>query len=138
MSHHWEVKVRANETDGLGHVSNISYFIYLEEARIEVFRELGTMLSMNDWPFILASTTCDYIQQAYFDERLDIETTISRIGNTSFEMTHDISSNRGLIARGKAVVVHFDFETQQTEPLKDEIREKLTAINKGTAVEERR
>ena len=30
MAHEIPVKVRFSETDALGHISNISYFIYLE------------------------------------------------------------------------------------------------------------
>lgn len=43
MVHRLPVKIRVSETDALGHVSNISYFIYLEEARVELFRNLGIM-----------------------------------------------------------------------------------------------
>ncbi|SDH89125.1 acyl-CoA thioesterase [Alteribacillus bidgolensis] len=136
MVHKWKVKVRACETDGLGHVSNISYFIYLEEARIELFRELDTMMEMDKWPFILASTSCDFVQQAYFDERLTIFTTVSRIGNKSFEIDHEISSSRGVIARGKAVVVHFNFETQKSESIPHGIRQKLSAFESNKMIKE--
>ncbi|WP_181347151.1 thioesterase family protein [Thalassobacillus sp. CUG 92003] len=139
MAHELHVKVRASETDGLGHVSNISYFIYLEEARIEVFRKLGTSMDMENWPFILASTSCDYVQQAYFDERLLIETTISRIGTSSFEMKHYVSSDRGLLAKGTAVIVHFNFASQKSEPLTEEMKHDLeTLIGLETAKEAKR
>lgn len=35
MAYETAVKVRFCETDALGHISNISYFIYLEEARTD-------------------------------------------------------------------------------------------------------
>ncbi|MFB5660719.1 acyl-CoA thioesterase [Alteribacillus sp. HJP-4] len=132
MAHEWKVKVRVFETDGLGHVSNISYFIYLEEARVECFRQLGSSMEISDWPFILASTTCDYIQQAYFDETLHIKTTVTQIGNSSFELSHEISSERGLIAKAKAVIVHFNFENEKSEKIPHDMRKKLEDMKEDT------
>ncbi|MDQ0298983.1 acyl-CoA thioester hydrolase [Salibacterium salarium] len=125
MAHDWKVKVRASETDGLGHVSNISYFIYIEEARIELFRELTTMMDMKEWPFILASASCDYIQQAYFDDILHISTTVTHVGNSSFSLHHEISCERGIIAKGNSVVVHFNFDTQKSELLPNQWKDIL-------------
>lgn len=125
MRHESSVKVRICETDGLGHVSNISYFIYLEEARVELFRELGVPMGRKGWPYILASTACDFKQQAYFDDRLTIQTAVSNIGNSSFQISHHIIGERGLIATGKAAVVHFDFDKQTSSPLPAEVRSKL-------------
>lgn len=136
MKHKWQVKVRANETDGLGHVSNISYFIYFEEARIELFRLMGTPLEMEEWQFIVAATSCDFKQQAYFDEVLTIDTTVQKIGNSSFHLFHEVKNERGLIATGKAVVVHFDFEKQKPEPIPDDMRYKLEQYMNTDAVKE--
>ncbi|WP_026700087.1 acyl-CoA thioesterase [Salibacterium aidingense] len=126
MAYKWEIKVRASETDGLGHVSNISYFIYLEEARIELFRELNGSMDLENWPFILASASCDYVQQAYFDEVLQISTTVQHIGRSSFTLHHEITCERGVIARGRSVVVHFDFEAQKSAPLPETWRSILS------------
>ncbi|MBB6453261.1 acyl-CoA thioester hydrolase [Salirhabdus euzebyi] len=137
MIHECTVKVRAFETDGLGHVSNISYFIYLEEARIELFRELGASLEMGEWEFILASTSCDFKQQAYFDEKLTVETSVEKIGNSSFHLYHEVVNDRGIIATGKAAIVHFDFHTQRASALPIEMRAKLEQFMETTKVKER-
>ncbi|MGY4689678.1 acyl-CoA thioesterase [Salibacterium sp. K-3] len=130
MTEEWKVKVRASETDGLGHVSNISYFIYIEEARIELFRTMTSSLQMEEWPFILASASCDYIRQAYFDDILYISTYVVDIGSSSFTLNHDITRNGEAIARGRSVVVHFDFTTQQSAALPDAWRAILSGMRK--------
>ncbi|MFC5712320.1 acyl-CoA thioesterase [Thalassorhabdus alkalitolerans] len=134
MVHRLPVKIRVSETDALGHVSNISYFIYLEEARVELFRNLGIMEEIGRWPFILASTTCDYIQQSYFGQHLEVESSVSRIGNSSFHIDHEIYGEQGLTAKGKAVVVHFDFDEQKTKPLTPDMIETLKSYRGGSAV----
>ncbi|WP_335872416.1 acyl-CoA thioesterase [Bacillus sp. 2205SS5-2] len=119
--------VRFHETDALGHINNACYFNYFEEARIQLFKELGAEVSTEAWNFILASTKCDFLNQGYFNQTLRIETTISQIGNKSFTMTHDIydSETNVSIAHGAGVIVYFDFKQQQSVPIPDDFREKL-------------
>ncbi|WP_042454217.1 acyl-CoA thioesterase [Neobacillus dielmonensis] len=125
--HEIQIVVRFGETDALGHINNTSYFIYLEEARIRFIETLGFSLDTNRWNFILASTKCDFISQGYFNQHLLIRTYVSKIGTKSFELDHDIicAETNQRIAKGKAVMVHFNFEKQQSEPISDGLREVL-------------
>ncbi|WP_407270949.1 acyl-CoA thioesterase [Radiobacillus sp. PE A8.2] len=125
MMHEHKVKVRFNETDGLGHVSNISYFIYLEDARIELLRDLRASMQMDGWSYIVASVKCDYKQQAYFDDQLIVESAIEKIGFTSFKIAHKITNERGVIAIGEVTMVHFDFNKQASIPLQEQMRSRL-------------
>lgn len=125
--HKIQIKVRFCETDALGHINNASYFVYLEEARIRYFEHLGFNMSMKSWNFILASATCDFLSQGYFNQTLTINTYVSKIGTKSFTLGHDIvcEETEEIIARGKATIVYFDFETQQSAIIPDFLREGL-------------
>ncbi|WP_026695732.1 acyl-CoA thioesterase [Peribacillus kribbensis] len=114
-----QVTVRFCETDALGHINNTSYFIYLEEARIKFFELLGYSMDVKDWSFILASTKCDFVSQGYFNQILSIKTYVSKIGTKSFQIEHEITCAQTgeLIAKGMAVIVYFNFETQKSEVL---------------------
>jgi acyl-CoA thioester hydrolase len=129
------VTVRCGETDALGHINNTSYFIYLEEARIKFFQELGYKMDIKDWRFILASTKCDYLKQGYFNQTLKITTEVSRIGTKSFDIQHNFinEENDEQIAYGEAVIVYFNFETQKSERLPDRLIAELSKylINSG-------
>lgn len=124
MSSTTEIKVRFSETDLLGHVNNASYFVYLEEARIDFLREV---LPEKKKTFVVVSVKCDFIRQAYFGQRLIIHTSIVEIGNTSFTLIHEIKDKESgqLIAKGQSVVVHYNFEKQKSEPLTPNMRERL-------------
>jgi acyl-CoA thioester hydrolase len=124
LSNTIEIKVRFSETDMLGHVNNASYFVYLEEARTEFLRD---MLIANKKSFVVVSLKCDFIQQAYFDQRLIIHTSVIDIGNTSFTLVHEIQDKESgqLIAKGHSVVVHFNPEKQKSEPLTEDMRKWL-------------
>ncbi len=127
MSENINVRVRFCETDALGHVNNTSYFIYLEEARVQFFDYLGKRSGTDDWPFILVSTKCDFIKQVYFNQALRIETSVKRIGSKSFTLVHIIKDTEtdDIVAEGEATVVYFDFKKQSSEVIPNELRNKL-------------
>ena len=127
MAHEIPVKVRFSETDALGHISNISYFIYLEEARVEFFADLGFGRDINNWKIILASASCDFVNQGYYNQKLIVQTEVSKIGNSSFQVIHEIKDAESgeLIAKGQASAVHFNFQTQKSEALPESHRKQL-------------
>lgn len=122
-----QVQARFGETDALGHINNTSYFVYLEEARIRFFELLGYSMELNEWKFILASTKCDFVSQGYFDQLLTVKTYVSRIGSKSFQLEHDIvcSQTQQLIAKGNAIIVHYNFTNQKSEVLPELLKEGL-------------
>ncbi|WP_223637576.1 acyl-CoA thioesterase [Planococcus sp. 4-30] len=126
------VYVRFCETDAGGHVSNISYFIYLEEARSKFFQAIGFTGNekRGNIDFIVASTSCDFLVQAYAGQTLAIATKVERIGSKSFELVHEISNNEtgGRIALGRAAIVCFDYQKQQTEKIPPVLREMLESF----------
>ncbi|MBT2570652.1 thioesterase family protein [Planococcus sp. ISL-110] len=127
MAYEIPVKVRFSETDALGHISNISYFIYLEEARTDFFAELGFGHDISNWKIILASASCDFISQGYYNQKLIVLTEVSRIGNSSFQVLHEIkdAESGALIAKGQANAVHFNFKIQKSEALPEANRRQL-------------
>lgn len=124
--HETIITVRFGETDALGHVNNTSYFIYLEEARIKFFEQFGYKDSKK-WNFILASTKCDFVSQAYFNQKLKVTSFVSKIGTKSFQLNHDILDNETgkLIAKGSEVIVFFDFDAQKSIPIPELLRVEL-------------
>jgi len=127
--HEIEIYVRFNETDAAGHVNNASYFFYFEEARIKLIEQMGLQvngkISMSN--VILASTTCDYISQAYAGQILKLETSVSKVGNKSFTLNHLLTQAETgeVVARASATMVCFNFEEQKSEPIPQEVREIL-------------
>lgn len=127
MKHISKITVRFGETDALGHINNSSYFIYLEEARIRFFESIGYNMNTKTWNFILASTKCDFVDQGYFNQLLKVTTNVSRIGNKSFQLDHDILDDQtgSLIAQANAIIVYFDFEKQQSEVIPELLKVEL-------------
>ncbi|MDR6226009.1 acyl-CoA thioesterase [Desmospora profundinema] len=130
MSLSTTLQVRFNECDGLGHVNNAVYYTYMETARIELFRMLDPKMDLHDWKLIVASTSCEYKAQASFAQWLTITTETERIGTKSFTLRHRILDRDSghLIADGRAVMVHFDYPSQKSVPLTEEMVRILESI----------
>ncbi|WP_216831153.1 acyl-CoA thioesterase [Alkalihalobacterium elongatum] len=126
MKHLTDIHVRFSETDALGHVSNISYFIYFEQARIELIQKVHEV-DISQWSFILASTGCNFVNQAYFGKELYIETYFTKIGNKSIQMEQKLyeTKTNQLIADSQSVLVYFNFDKQESETIPDFIRDQL-------------
>jgi acyl-CoA thioester hydrolase len=124
-----DVYVRFCETDAGRHVSNTSYFCYLEEARTKFFTDIhfGFEQAGEENSFILARTECDFIAQAYAAQTLTIKSTVEHIGTKSFNLLHEICEKETgtLIARGRAVVVCFNFHEQRSVEIYPELRSTL-------------
>ncbi|MFP7300392.1 acyl-CoA thioesterase [Neobacillus niacini] len=130
IQHQTEIVTRYCESDALGHINNVSYFIYLEQARVEFILDNEIVPNLENWSFVLVSTHCDYKQQIYINERIVINTYLKEIGRSSFTLVHEfVHKERGdLLAYGEAVLVHFDFEKQKSSPIPDAIRTKMEKL----------
>ncbi|QSO49141.1 acyl-CoA thioesterase [Alicyclobacillus mengziensis] len=123
MKHHMTITVRFSDTDMLGHVNNASYFTYMEEARLYFMNAI----EITGAALIIASAKVDWRAQTYFPDTLDVETYITRIGNSSFDVATTLTSQRSsqVVFEGIATLVHFDYETQKSIPLSDSQRKCL-------------
>lgn len=127
--HEYELTVRLAETDALGHVNNVSYFIYFEEGRVKFLEALGVVdpNKRELFNFILASAKCDFLQQAYFNQKLKMRTFVKKIGRSSFTLGQEVyCAEKGTkIASGETVMVYYDFNIQKSAPLPENLRSAL-------------
>lgn len=127
MVHKSFIRTRYCESDVLGHINNVSYFIYLEQARVDFFVDTNILDNSKEWSFVVASAHCDYLKQAYVNQNLVVKTWVSHIGRTSIKLKHKIldQTSEELIAEGEVVLVSFSFTAQKSEPLHERTVEKL-------------
>jgi acyl-CoA thioester hydrolase len=109
--------VRFRDCDAMGHVNNAVFSTYLEEARIGVLGGLS--------PFILARVEVDFRSQLRAGDQIEVGTRCSRIGTKSFDLEHRISADGRVAADALSVLVGYDYETERSVPLSDEVRRRL-------------
>ncbi len=111
--------------DSVGHINNATFLSYFETTRIGYLSSFG----FTENKFIVASIKIDYLKQLDHPARLTIGQKISRVGNKSFDVLAAVfrEDETDPIAASVTTVVSFDYETQETIPVPDVIREKLDA-----------
>ena len=125
-----EITVNWGDMDALGHVNNSKFATWMETARMLYFYEVGMMElyeNSNIGP-ILARIEVDYKFPVVFPDEVKVQTSVSRIGNSSFDMKYQISSlsrEGEVAATGKVVGVLVDYNTGKPIPIPDELRESI-------------
>lgn len=122
----YELEVRFRDLDALGHVNNADYLTYFECARAGFWQERVAAFTDFNPGFLVVSANCNYRSPAHFSERLQIEVSPTRVGNSSFELAYRIMGPDGrLVADGSTVQVCVDPETGKSRPVPPEWRAKL-------------
>ena len=121
--------VRWDDLDAMGHVNNAKYLTFAQEARFLWATEefSGVMKETSLIGMVVARAEIDFISPIYEGGKfVDVEITVGKIGNSSFDMLFTISDNGTVLAKVKTVQVTVSVETIKSRPLTDNEREFLT------------
>lgn len=121
------IQPRFNDTDALGHISNTSIPAWFEEARTELFRIFHPSLELKTWPLILARTEIDFVAQTFWGDEVTIKTYIGKLGNSSCHVVQEAWQKNNIVAKGLAVLIHFDYAANQSVSIPQAIRDQLSA-----------
>ena len=78
--YYFNIRVRGNELDSYGHVNNAVYLNYTEQARWEVFHELGLLekLIASGKKIVVIENQVKYIRQLKLFDEVEIETQMEK------------------------------------------------------------
>jgi acyl-CoA thioester hydrolase len=126
-------EVTFRDLDAFGHVNNAVYLTYLENARVAYMREVMDVDTLSDLLVIVASIKIDFRSRASLGETLEIGSRVSRVGEKSFDLDHEIRGPGGrLVAEAHTVLVGFDYEQDGAMPIPARWRERIEAYEAGT------
>lgn len=126
-----ELPVQWGDLDSFGHVNNVIYLRWFESARIAYFERCGVLAGMPEVGPIQARQEIDYRLPLRYPDRLLVSTTVTRLGNTSFNMALRLRSqahDRAIAAEGVAVMVMVDYRTGHKVSLSDDLRNRIAAL----------
>ena len=117
------------EMDAFGHVNNVVYFRYFENARIEYLRRIGFVECVAVGP-ILASTHCRFRRPLTYPDRLHAGCRTTEIGADRFTIEYRLVSERlgAVAAEGGGVVVSYDYAAARKAPLPDAVRQAIEGL----------
>ncbi len=129
---HLELPVQWGDMDAFAHVNNTVYLRWFESARIAYFEAISVaqVLGSSSVVPILARASVDYRQPVTYPDRVRIDATVTKLGNTSFTMAYRAFSHtkRALVAEGEAIVVMLDAASGQKTPLSPALRDAIAAF----------
>jgi acyl-CoA thioester hydrolase len=128
-----DVPVAWGDMDALGHVNNAVYLRWFESARIAYFERTALIGEAHTGTIgpILARQTCDYRLPLRYPDRVRVETTVTRLGTTSFTMAYRIRSEAhggAVAAEGEGVIVTIDYGKGAKVPLGDDLRAAIARV----------
>ena len=125
------MRVRFRDTDVQGHVYFGNYFEFCDEALSAYMRTIGMPwqeLVKRGTDLFYASASCDYLGSARFEDLIQIETQISKIGNTSITSFFVIRNEAGeVLAKATLVSVCVDSATRKKTPVPKAFREAVAS-----------
>jgi acyl-CoA thioester hydrolase len=111
---HYPVNVRFSDVDVYGHVNNVKYFEYFQEARILYTARLWRDVPRQRIATVVAQTDVDYRVPILFrPEPYDGWTWLSHVGNRSMVVESEIRDGDVLLSRARVAMVFFDQETER-------------------------
>lgn len=129
----WPVPTRWADNDHYGHVNNVTYYSYFDTA-VNGWLIATTGTDIRDLPAIgvVAETSCRYVSELTFPDRLQVGLSVEKLGARSIVYALAIFRENGdaldLAALGRFVHVYVDAETRTPVPIPDEIRSAVTPL----------
>ena len=101
--HRLPVRVYYEDTDAVGVVYHANYLRFAERARTEMLRclglEHGTLSARSGLAFTVRRCLVDYLAPARLDDRLEVRTSLARLGGASLDLEQRIVREGRLLVR---------------------------------------
>jgi len=134
----YSTRVRFVDTDASGRIHYTAMLRHFEAAEqdflrmIEAFYKTGYLAGVG---FPRVHAECDYTGMVAFDDPLDIEVRVERVGNSSYTLGFAASVEGRPVAHGKLTIVSIDLGTQRPRAIPEELAGKLRAYQASSSTE---
>ncbi|HEY5186673.1 MAG TPA: thioesterase family protein [Actinomycetes bacterium] len=120
--------MRWSDMDAYGHVNNVRFLTYLEEARVEMIFNLtqdGAAADLSSG-VVVARHEIDYLAPlVHRADPIPIDVWVTRIRAASFELAYEVHDEGRVYARAASTLVPFDLAQQRPRRLSASEREWL-------------
>ena len=120
-------RVRFRDLDPMGHVNNAVFLTYIESARFAFLKHIGAAPTLEDMTLVVARVEIDFRAPVRLDDEVEISASVSRFGEKSFDLEHELRVGGNVVAEAKTVLVTYDYSKREPMPIPDAWREKLAA-----------
>lgn len=119
--------------DAYGHVNNVVFLRYLEEARIDFLFRPDKDFQQGS---VVARHEIDYKRQlVHRHAPVDIELWVTEVRAASFTLAYEVKDGDQIYVRASTVIVPFDFAAQRPRRITEEEREFLQEYTENDEAE---
>ncbi|MGW3955135.1 acyl-CoA thioesterase [Streptomyces sp. NPDC004752] len=134
MRYIYRCPLRWADMDAYGHVNNVVFLRYLEEARIDFLFRPDKDFQQGS---VVARHEIDYKRQlVHRHEPVDIELWVTETRAASFTLAYEVKDGDQIYVRASTVIVPYDFDTQRPRRITAEEREFLREYMDDAAEDE--
>jgi acyl-CoA thioester hydrolase len=129
MRHVFPCQVRWSDLDAFGHVNNVVFHTYLQEARVDFLFTHAKSLGAGGMSegVVVARQEIDHTAPLEFTARpVRVETWVSHIGGASFTLDYEVRDDEIVYARAKSVCVAYELASKSARRLTDAERAMLS------------
>jgi acyl-CoA thioester hydrolase len=108
------VSIRFADLDTLGHVNNIAFNVYIEQARVLWWVPLLARFGEKNIDTIVLRVSVDYLAELNFPGDVVVGARLSRIGTKSMVLMNPVFTGTTCHAVGECVIALFDKVTRRT------------------------
>ena len=130
LQHVERLRVLWGDMDALGHVNNVMYFRYMEQARIGLFAKLVPReQAWKSLGMVIAGTSCDFKRALVYPAEIDVRVFTEPPGGSSLGTVYEIApvGADAPWAVGRATVVFMNLELDRPTRIPDFVRQRLEA-----------
>ncbi|WP_310742261.1 thioesterase family protein [Microbispora sp. H13382] len=105
----FERKVRFADVDSLGHVNNVRFFDYLEDARVSMLWDRPREVAGRRQDLVVARHEIDYRRPLTFrTDPVRVEVWVPEISRVRFTLAYEIRDDETLYVEARTIMVAYD------------------------------
>jgi acyl-CoA thioester hydrolase len=129
LAHVERIPIRWGDMDAMGHVNNVTYFRYMEQARISWFDKL--VPERKAWKsngIVIVNASCNFRRAMTYPGTVEVKLFSARPGGSSVATYYEmrVDEDPEPYADGAAVVVFIDMKSQKPIRIPEEVRALLS------------
>lgn len=125
------LRIDWSELDYFSHVNNVSFFKYIQAARVNYWEQIGLTAShkQTNTGAMLVSCKCDFKKPLFYPGNVFIRSRVSFIKSTSFGISHQLLNDKNeIVALAEDIMVIFDFNDNRKVVFPDTLRMKIMEL----------
>ena len=123
--------LRFADMDALGHVNNVTYFRYMEQARVAFFETIVPRDELwKKTAMVIVHASCDFRRALVYPGDVEVSVLIEPPRRSSVKTIYEmrIAGDSHVYAEGSAVVVFIDGATQRAIAIPPQVRSRLESL----------